>query len=49
MDIDFWEKRFERRNKEFKRDIDLFIFMMAWGIPLACWCIAQVIKKVVLR
>lgn len=30
LDIDMWKEHFEKRNKEFKRDVNLFIFMMAW-------------------
>lgn len=38
------KKRSEQSNKRFKRDLYFFIFMLSWGVPLAAWCIAQVIN-----
>ena len=34
----------KKQNKRFKRDCELAIIMMAWSVPFAAWCIAQIIK-----
>jgi hypothetical protein len=44
MNTDEFRIYFEKRNKAFKRDVNLFIFIIAWGVPLSCWCVAQVIN-----
>lgn len=46
VNIEFWKERFEKRNKAIRKDIDLFIIITALGIPLVCWCVAQVIKGI---
>jgi len=45
MDVEF-KQLMEKQNRQFRRDIIIFIIMLSWSVPFLAWCIAQIINGI---